>query len=92
MATEGKSPLILSGVGDSVGNDGRHWAVTAIRYVTKGTDGLGTLLDKVGGRQIAYFPAPGANASENVDLGGEWYDGFYVSAQADNAEFHVYYR
>jgi hypothetical protein len=92
MATEGKSPLLLSGATDSVGNDGRQWAVTAIRYVTKGTDGSAQLLDKAGGREIAFFPAPGANASDTIDLGGEWYDGFYVASQATNAVFYIYYR
>ena len=61
MATLGKSPLLLSGSADAVGNDGKHWAVTSIRYVTKGTDGAGQLLDKAGGREIAFFGMMAAN-------------------------------
>ena len=90
--TLGKSPVIMTAAADEIGNDGKHWAVTNIRYVTTGTDGACVILDKSGGRDVARFAPPGANAEASIDLGGEWYDGFYIDSIAAGGRVYLYYR
>lgn len=89
--TLGKSPVILDAQGDSIGNDGKQWKVTTIRFVTGGTSGQFILFDKSGGREIIRSGTLNANTSEESGAIFGWIDGVYVSQLPTGGLVHVYY-
>lgn len=97
--TKGKSPILMTAVGDAIGGpnaktiDGREWKICEIRVVNAAGAGTCTLLDQLGGQKIFESVALAANTADNLTHIGRkgWVDGVYVSALAAGATVYLYY-
>lgn len=97
--TLGKSPIIITAVGDTVGGDASVPASRIrlkeplIRVVTAAAGGDVVLLDKLGGQEVWRSNSMAANSIDSEILPGNvgWIDGLYVSALPAGAKIFVYY-
>lgn len=85
-AIVGKSPLILSSVGDNVAE---HYCITSIRVVAGGSTEF-VILDKAGGREIFHSASLSNGETDEVSFDGHWVDGLYLSQGVGNA--YIYYK
>ena len=91
--TLGKSPLLLDAASDEVGNDGKQWFVTQIRFVIPAGGGTGqfSVLDKSGGRRLYETADLAAGEAEDWHVDSHM-DGVFISALPTGGRVYIYYK
>ena len=89
--TLGKSPVLMTEAGDSIGNDGKHWFVTSIKVVAGANSGKFSILDKSGGQEIFASQQVSANGMDWMEL-HHVIDGAYVDSMPLGGKVFIYYR